>query len=114
MSTDLVLGQEKNFIHEYHAKLKVLQNTISDEWTFYTKITISTAVLNNFYELNVLFHPESLAKHSTWSKPIVTDKELKQTLQNIIIYELSQPVYLLSQLELEKTILLFRKIEQKL
>lgn len=114
MSQDLVVGQEKNFIHEYHAKLKVLQNTIPDDWTYYTKITISTAVLNNFYELNVLFHPLSLNKHKTWSKPTVTDLELKNTLQEIITYELTTTTGLLTQIELEKTIQLFRKIERKL
>ncbi len=114
MAQDLIIGQEKNFIQEYHAKLKVLQNTIPDDWTYYTKVTISTAVLNNFYELNVLFHPQSLSKHKTWSKPAISDKELKETLQDIITYELSTESWLLSQIELEKTILLFRKIEQKL
>ncbi len=113
MANELISLREKNFIHDYHARLKKLQDECKDEWVYYTKITISYAVLNNFYEIGIMFHPKAIAKHKTWSKPVVTDIQIKQVLEDIIIFETTSENACLKAEELSKVIQEFRNLQQK-
>lgn len=113
MANELLSLREKNFIHDYHARLKKLQDAAKDEWVYYTKITISYAVLNSFYEIGIIFHPKAIAKHKTWLKPTITDKQIKDVLEEIIIYETTSANTCLQAEELSKVIQEFRNLQLK-
>src|ERR1019366_5938952 len=107
--------QEKVFVHLYHSRIKLLQERSIGDFVVYTKISLPYAILNNFYVLETLFHPLSVAKHLSSEKPDLSSNQIRETLHNIIVYELtSEPDKTrLSQVQLGTTINHFRGLERR-
>jgi hypothetical protein len=116
MSYNAISEEEKRFVTEYHSRIKNIQEDIGEDDIAYTKISLSYAILNNFYILDLLFHPLSLSKHRSGDKPDLSNLQIIKTLEEIIKYELTQPwrKIKLSQVQLVTTISHFRSLERRL
>lgn len=87
-----MIQSEKEFTLQYHNKIKRLQDKCEEGVMVYTKIPLSFALLNDLCFHELLLHPLSLSKHNNYERPDLSSDILKQTLEEIIIYEISQDI----------------------
>ncbi len=86
------VDKDKAFTLAYHSRIKKLQEICEDGVVVYTKITLSFALLNGLCFNELLFHPKSLGKHSSQDRPDLSQEIFRKTLEEIIIYEVSQSI----------------------
>jgi hypothetical protein len=115
MKINPVSEEEKRFVQGYHQQIRRLQNEIGDDYIAYTKISISYAILNELYILSLVFHPLCISNHSSGDKPDLSISQVINTVESILIYELTCPLSntKLTQQELVQTIRHYRSIEFK-
>jgi hypothetical protein len=113
MNLHLISSSDNDFFQEYTQKLKAFQELAGDKLTVYTRITISYALVNDLQIMNLLFHPKSIGFSDNGQIPEYSLKKTKETIEEIIQYELTSSDFKLTTSELEKTIRHFRELEKR-
>lgn len=96
---ELISKEEKEFIQQYYDTLKLYQEKSSKVVS--TKISMSYAILNKLPLKSVVFHPLSIYYLQDQEKPHApTYESIKNTIQEIIEFELYAEDCILSGAEL--------------
>lgn len=110
MGIEPISDEEKQFIEKYSIRLLAEQNKVNKEENIvYTKITMSYAIKHKMCFLSLVFHPCSIAQRRYFESE-ETDK-LKETFEDIIIWETTQEKTYLDEAELQVVIKHFRLLQ---
>lgn len=88
MKTIITTDVEKRFDKVYSNRLQLLQDHCKENYLIYTKLPFSFAIKYNLCYIKLMFHPEVIGKHKSNELPNYSLSSIKQTLKNVILYEL--------------------------